>query len=86
MQQRQRAWLVGINIAIGIAFSLSCVVISLLVTTDWLGLTSKVALLRMLRSWQQPLYVTAFVVFISGSILYARVRQRRTKNGANHDE
>ncbi len=77
MRRSHRVWLVSLNIAIGVIFTISCLVTWLLVVTDGLGLTSTTPLLRTLSAWQQPLILITIVVFASGTILYTYLQRRR---------
>lgn len=80
MRQRQRTWLVGINIAIGLVIGLSCGSTWLLLIADHLGLTSKVSILQWLDSWSQPMVLIAIVVYLGGSATYAWVRKRNASS------
>ncbi len=74
MSRTQRAWLIRVYTALGIGLSLTWGVILLVDITDWLGLTSKVALLRLLDSqnWYEALMLAGWVILV-GVFLFSDI-------------
>ena len=80
MSARQRAWLIGISIAVGVVMIPIGVVTLLLLITDLLGLTSEAPFLDLLNYWEPVLIGIAMTVLVAGTIVYELIWRSRHRN------